>query len=122
MRVLREVTSAPARRLGSGSGSSGAAEVVAVADTELAGDAARLRAVACGFGALLRLLLVGLHARTVHERVPSTKVLRLTSNPIPRLLVLDRPSSSMPPRWKRMPRPLPSVGTRRQHKTEPHSD
>jgi hypothetical protein len=92
--VFREAKSVPVRRLGIGSGSADAAGVFAAADTELAGGAALRRAVASGLGARLGVLSVGLHAMTVHERVPSRKVLRLTSNPIPRLLVLDRPGSS----------------------------
>ena len=51
--------------------------------TELAGGVASLRTVAAGFGALRGVLLAGLHARTVHERVPSRKALRFTSKPNP---------------------------------------
>ena len=90
MRVFREVRWVPARRRGNGSGSADAA----AEGTELAEGVAALRSVASEFGELRGVLLAGLHARTVQERVPSRKALRLTSNPIPRLVVLDRPGSS----------------------------
>jgi len=84
----------PARRRGNGSGSADAAAVFAAEGTELAEGVAALRGVASEFGELRGVLLAGLHARTVQERVPSRKALRLTSNPIPRLVVLDRPGGS----------------------------
>jgi hypothetical protein len=86
--------SVPTCRPGLGSGSADAAGTLAEAGAELAAGVAPRRAVASGLGALVGVLLAGLHAKTVHERVPSRKVLRLTSNPIPRLLALDRPGSS----------------------------
>ena len=86
--------SVPACRLGLGSGLVDAAGTLAEAGAELAGGVAPRRAVASGLGTPVGVLSAGLHAKTVHERVPSRKVLRLTSNPIPRLLVLDRPGSS----------------------------
>jgi hypothetical protein len=94
MRLFREMYSVPACRLGLGSGLVDAAGTLAEAGAELAGGVAPRRAVASGLGAPLGVLSAGLHAKTVQERVPSRRVLRLTSNPIPRLLVLDRPGSS----------------------------
>ncbi len=121
--VLREAKSVSVRRLGIGSGSADDADVFAAADTELAGGVASRRAVASGLGARLGVLLVGLHAKTVQERVPSRKVLRLTSNPIPRLLVLDRPGSQCFPQLaSELPRPCNVVGDRRARGSEPHSD
>jgi hypothetical protein len=79
----------PTGRLGTGSGVADPAGTLAAAGTLLAGGVGSRR-VAAGFGALLKVLLAGLQAMTVQERVPSRKVLRLTSNPIPRVLVLDR--------------------------------
>ena len=86
--------SVPACRLGLGSGLVDAAGTLTEAGAELVGGVAPRRAVASGLGTPVEVLSAGLHAKTVHERVPSRKVLRLTSNPIPRLLVLDRPGSS----------------------------
>jgi hypothetical protein len=94
MSLFREMYSVPACRLGLGSGLVDAAGTLAEAGAELAGGVAPRRAVASGLGAPLGALSAGLHAKTVQERVPSRRVLRLTSNPIPRLLVLDRPGSS----------------------------
>jgi hypothetical protein len=79
----------PTGRLGIGSGAADPAGTLAAVGTELAGGVGP-RGVAAGFGALLEVLFAGLHAMTVQERVPSRNVLRLTSNPIPRVLVLDR--------------------------------
>ena len=86
--------SVPACLLGLGFGLVDAAGTFAEAGAELAGGVAPRRAVASGLGTPVGVLSAGLHAKTVQERVPSRKVLRLTSNPIPRLLVLDRPGSS----------------------------
>ena len=91
MRVFREVRSVPTGRLGIGFGAADPAGTLAAVGTELAGGVDS-RGVAAGFGALVELVFAGLQAMTVHERVPSRKVLRLTSNPIPRVLVLDRRS------------------------------
>ena len=79
----------PTSRLGIGSGAADPAGTLAAVGTELAGGVGS-RGVAAGLGALLEVLFAGLQAMTVQERVPSRKVLRLTSNPIPRVLVLDR--------------------------------
>ncbi|HTF39986.1 MAG TPA: hypothetical protein VK754_05255 [Propionibacteriaceae bacterium] len=94
MRLFREMYSVPACLLGLGFGLVDAAGTFAEAGAELAGGVAPRRAVASGLGTPVGVLSAGLHAKTVQERVPSRKVLRLTSNPIPRLLVLDRPGSS----------------------------
>jgi hypothetical protein len=84
MRVFREVRSVPTGRLGIGSGLADAGGTFAAAGPELAGCVGSRCAVPPGLGALLELLFAGLQARTVQERVPSRKVLRLTSKPIPR--------------------------------------
>jgi hypothetical protein len=90
MMVLREMAPLPTDGLGSGSGD--AAGTLGEIDTELAGGVGSRSTVSAGLGALLGLVFGGLQPRTVHERVPSRKVLRLTSNPIPRLLTRDRHS------------------------------
>jgi hypothetical protein len=92
MMVFREVGPLPTDWLGIGSASGDAEGLLGEADTELAGRVGPRRTVPSGLGALLELVFGGLQPRRVHERVPSRKVLRLTSNPIPRLLVLDRHS------------------------------
>ena len=71
-------------RLGveSGLGDADGGESLAATGTELAVGAGSGRA--------------GLQPTTAYETVPSRKVLRLTSNPIPRVLVLDRQSGC---RW-----------------------
>ena len=95
MRVFRDARSVPTSRLGIESGAADPGGTLAAVGTELAGGVGS-RGVTAGFGALLELLVAGLQPRTVHERVPSRKVLRLTSNPIPRVLVLDRQLRSQP--------------------------
>ena len=97
MRVFREVGSVSTGRLGTGSGSADAAGTLPAPGTELAGCVCSRWVVPAGLGALLKLLFAGLQAMTVHERVPSRKVLRLTSNPIPRTLALDRRHLSVVP-------------------------
>ena len=106
--------SVPACRLGLGSGLVDAAGTLAEAGAELAGGVAPRRAVASGLGTPVGVLSAGLQAKTVHERVPSRKVLRLTSNPIPRLLVLDRPGSSQCFRKWQSELPRPCNGCRPQ--------
>jgi hypothetical protein len=92
MMVFREVVPLPTDWLGMGSGSADAAGTLGEADTGLAGGVGSGCTVPAGLGAVLELVFGGLQPRTVHERVPSRKVLRLTSNPIPRLLPRDRHS------------------------------
>lgn len=92
MIALREVGPFPTEWLGTGSGSADAARTLGEADTELAGGVGSRCTLPPGLGALRELVFGGLQPMTVHEMVPSRKVLRLTSNPIPRLLVLDRHS------------------------------
>lgn len=84
MRAFREVASLPVGRLGAESGSADAAGSVAPPGVELAGCVGSTGVVPAGLGALLELLFAGPQATTVHERVPSRRVLRLTSNPISR--------------------------------------
>jgi hypothetical protein len=86
MMVLRDLSPSPTDRLGIGSGSTDAAGTLGEADTELAGGVGSGRAVLPGLGALVELVFGGLQPKTVHERVPSRKVLRLTSTPIPRFI------------------------------------
>lgn len=84
MMVFRDSGPLPTDRLGIGFGSADAAGTLAEADTEPAGDVGSRGAVPPGLAALLELVFGALQPRTVHERVPSSKVLRLTSTPIPR--------------------------------------
>ena len=76
-------------RLGVGCGSADASGTRAAEGTELA-ESVGSGCTAAGLGAPPERLSAGLQARTVQETVASRKVLRLTSNPIPRVLVLDR--------------------------------
>jgi hypothetical protein len=84
MMVFRDGGALPTDWLGVGSGSADAAGTLAEAETEPAGDVGSRGAVLPGLAALLELMFGALQPRTVHERVPSRKVLRLTSTPIPR--------------------------------------
>jgi hypothetical protein len=103
----------PTGRLGIGSGSADAAGTLAAPGTELAGWVGSRCIGPAGLGALLELLSAGLQARTVQERVPSRKVLRLTSNPIPRTLALDRRHLSVVPQLaSELPLRLHVVGNR----------
>ena len=75
----------PAGRRGTGLGFVDAGGTLGGPGAELAGCVGS-GCVPAELGALLELLFAGLQATTVQERVPSRKVLRLTSNPIPRTL------------------------------------
>lgn len=103
----------PTVRLGTGSGSADTAGTLAAPGTELTGCVGSRCVVPAGLGAPLELLFTGLQARTVQERVPSRKVLRLTSNPIPRTLALDRRHLSVVTQLaSALPIPLHVVGNR----------
>jgi hypothetical protein len=86
MIVFRDGGALPTDWLGIGSGSADAAGTLGEADTELAGGVGSGGAVPPGLGALVELVFGGLQPKTVHERDPSRKVLRLTSTPIPRFI------------------------------------
>jgi hypothetical protein len=80
MTAFREAASVRTVRLGCGSGSADDAGTFAGVGAELTrGVVSSCTGVA--FGPLLELLCPGLQPRTVQERVPSRRVLRLTSKP-----------------------------------------